>query len=64
MKEITCPTLVIGGDSDRVVGTNTSQEIADNIPHSQLILYKGLGHGAYEEAKDFNQQVRDFLCDR
>ncbi|EDX83166.1 hydrolase, alpha/beta fold family, putative [Synechococcus sp. PCC 7335] len=58
---IQCPTLVIGGDCDRVAGKGTSQEIAASIKHSQLVLYKGLGHGAYEEAKDFNQQVKEFL---
>ncbi|MEO1297543.1 MAG: alpha/beta hydrolase [Cyanobacteria bacterium J06636_16] len=58
---IQCPTLVIGGDSDQVVGLNSSEEMAEQIPDSKLILYKGLGHGAYEEAKDFNHQVKSFL---
>ncbi|MBE9063171.1 alpha/beta fold hydrolase [cf. Phormidesmis sp. LEGE 11477] len=58
---IQCPTLVIGGDSDRVAGKGTSQEIASKIKHSQLVLYKDLGHGAYEEARDFNQQIQTFL---
>ena len=61
LKTIRCPTLVMGGDCDRVVGQGTSQEIATRIPHSQLIVYPGLGHGAYEEAPDFNQRVNDFL---
>jgi pimeloyl-ACP methyl ester carboxylesterase len=59
--KIQSPTLVIGGDSDRVVGKDTSQEIAKQIHGSKLLIYEGLGHGVYEEAKDFNQQVISFL---
>lgn len=58
---INCPTLVIGGDRDRIVGVDSSEEMAERIPGSQLVIYKGLGHAAYEEAKDFNQRVLDFL---
>ncbi len=58
---IACPTLVIGGEQDRIVGVHSSIEIADNIQGSELHLYKGLGHAAYEEAKDFNKRVMQFL---
>lgn len=64
LDKIKCPTLVIGGDSDNVVGKNSSQEIAERIIDSKLVIYKGLGHGAYEETKDFNQQVIEFLWDK
>lgn len=59
--KIHCPTLVIGGDSDKVVGQHSSEEMADRIKGSERIIYRGLGHGAYEEAEDFNEQVRLFL---
>jgi pimeloyl-ACP methyl ester carboxylesterase len=61
LDKIQCPTLVLGGDSDEVVGKNASEEMAEKIKESKLIIYKGLGHGAYEEAKDFNHQVVKFL---
>jgi pimeloyl-ACP methyl ester carboxylesterase len=61
LDKITCPTLVIGGDSDLVVGKNTSEELAEKIKGSKLIIYKGLGHGTFAEAKDFDQQVLNFL---
>ncbi len=61
LDKIIAPTLVIGGDSDKIVGIKSSQEIADKINGSQLYIYKGLGHAAYEEAKDFNKRVLDFL---
>jgi len=59
--EIRCSTLVIGGDSDHVVGQNASEEISERISDSKLVIYKGLGHAVYEEAKDFNFQVLSFL---
>lgn len=63
LDRIQCPTLVIGGDSDQVVGKNTSEEIAQKMKGCKLVIYKGLGHGAYEETKDFNRQVMDFLME-
>lgn len=62
LKDIKHPTLVIGGDHDLVVGLDTSQTLAKHIPNSQLVLYEGLGHGAYEEAKDYDAKVLAFLA--
>lgn len=61
LKKISCPVLVIGGDNDRIVGTRAAEEIANQIPGSDLVVYKGLGHGAYVEAKDFDKRVLDFF---
>lgn len=60
LKSIICPVLVIGGDDDRIVGVNASYEIADKIKDCELFIYKGLGHAAYEEARDFNKRVQNF----
>lgn len=61
LDKIECPTLIIGGDSDKVVESNSSVEIAGRIRSSELFIYKGLGHAVYEEAKDFNIRVLNFL---
>ncbi|MCL2020267.1 MAG: alpha/beta hydrolase [Oscillospiraceae bacterium] len=61
LEKIKCPTLVIGVDNDKIVGVNSSEEIAAKIENSELIIYEGFGHGVYEEAKDFNRRVLDFL---
>ena len=61
LEKIHCPTLVIGGACDQVVGTEASAELADRIPNSELFLYEGLGHGLYEEAKDFISRIQSFL---
>ncbi len=63
LPKIKCKTLIIGGDTDRVVGKNTSEEMAKEIKHSSLILYKGQGHGAYEEIKTFDAEIRKFFLD-
>lgn len=58
---IVCPTLIIGGETDRIVGVQASYELQHAIRDSELFIYPGLGHAAYEEAKDFNRRVFDFL---
>jgi len=59
--KIQCPTLVIGGDTDNVVGINTSEEMGERIPGSRLVIYPSLGHGAYAESKEFDREVLKFL---
>lgn len=61
LHKISCPTFIIGGGCDKIVGANASQELADRIQASELFIYNGLGHGVYEEAKDFNKQILDFI---
>lgn len=61
LSHIVCPTLIIGGNCDKIVTADASVEIAKQIKNSELFLYEGLGHAAYEEAKDFNNRVIAFL---
>lgn len=63
LDKILCPTLVIGGDCDRIVGSDASRELADRIKGCELFIYNRLGHAAYEEAKDFNKRVLDYLAE-
>ena len=52
---------MIGGDCDKIVGTTAAFAIAEKISLSELFIYNGLGHAAYEEANDFNERVFNFL---
>ncbi|MBR5559728.1 MAG: alpha/beta hydrolase [Oscillospiraceae bacterium] len=61
LEHIVCPTLVIGGGQDRVLGVEASKELADRIPNAKLYIYPQWGHGLYEEADDFNNLILDFL---
>lgn len=58
---IQAPTLVIGGEKDIIVGSESSGEIAGQISGAKLKMYPEYGHALYEEAKDFNDVVFKFL---
>jgi pimeloyl-ACP methyl ester carboxylesterase len=60
LDQIQCPVFIIGGKLDKVVGGNASEEIAKKLG-CKIYMYDQLGHAAYEEAKDFNKRVYDFL---
>ncbi|MCR4906804.1 MAG: alpha/beta hydrolase [Clostridiales bacterium] len=59
--KIVCPTLILGGEDDQIVGADASRELSERIAGSELFLYPGLGHAVYEEAKDFYARVFAFL---
>ena len=61
LSAIQSPTLVIGGEQDHALGGDASRQIAEKIPHAELLMYPQWGHGLYEEAKDFNERVLEFL---
>ena len=61
LSKIKCPTFVIGGKQDKIVTGEASLELARAIEGSELLMYEEYGHGLYEEAKDFNEQVIGFL---
>ena len=58
---IQAPTLVVGGEKDLALGGEASRQIAAAIPGAKLHMYPQWGHGLYEEAKDFNGLVLEFL---
>lgn len=61
--KIACQTLVVGGGCDKIVGSDSSSKLADKIRNSRLCIYNELGHGAYDEAKDFNGRVLRFFSE-
>ena len=61
LQQIHARTLVIGGEKDNALGGDASREIATQIPGAELRMYEQWGHGLYEEAKDFNHTVLNFL---
>ena len=64
LNKIVCPTLIIGGNCDKIVGTTAASAMAEKISRSELFIYNGFGHAVYEEAKDFHTRVLDFLMHR
>lgn len=63
LDRIRCPVLVLGGRQDKVVTGEASVEIAEKMG-CKIHLYDELGHAVYEEAKDFNRVVYEFLLSR
>jgi pimeloyl-ACP methyl ester carboxylesterase len=60
--EISAPTLVLGGDSDRLFPVPRLRETKEGIPEATLALLDGAGHGVSEEFRDqFDGLVRRFL---
>ena len=62
LNEIQSPTLVVWGDSDRLVPTKDAYEFDRLIPDSRLVVYRDTGHCPQMERPDaFNALVDDFL---
>ncbi len=61
LDRIKCPVLVIGAAGDKVLGGEASEELAAVIPGAELYMYEGYSHGVYEQAKDFNDRVLEYL---
>ncbi len=60
--KIKCPTFIIGGGADKIVGgAEVQHEMAEAIEGSKLQIYPELGHGAFAEAKDFNDHIYNFI---
>ncbi|QXI03889.1 alpha/beta hydrolase [Pseudomonas tensinigenes] len=56
------PTLVVNGDSDIMVPTVNSIDLANRIPYAQLIIYEDAGHGAiFQNYADFVSKAQAFL---
>lgn len=61
IEKIKCPTLIIGGRKDEILGVDGSIELNKKIEGSILKIYDEYSHGLYEQAKDFNDNVLEFL---
>jgi pimeloyl-ACP methyl ester carboxylesterase len=57
LSKIECPVLILAGSNDKTVGNDAKAELHSSIAGSEIYVYEGLGHGAYEEGKDFYDRV-------
>ena len=62
LSKISAPTLIIAGSDDKTVGNDAAVELSEGINGSEKYIYDGLGHGAFEEAKDFYDRVLEFCA--
>lgn len=57
------PVLVANGDSDRMVPSQNTRDLARRLPNSELIIYPDSGHGAvFQFHADFVPRVLAFLA--
>lgn len=64
LARITCPVLVLGSKDDQVLGGDASVSIAEHLggqAGSELYMYDGYGHGAYDTAPDYKDRILAFL---
>ena len=61
LDKIKCPTLIIGAKQDKVLGIIGSEEMAEKITNSEIYIYEEYSHGVYEQAKDFNNRIFEYL---
>lgn len=59
--EIGCPALILGARDDAVMGPEAA-EVLTAIPDSQLYVYEGYGHAAFDTAPDYRERIYRFFC--
>jgi pimeloyl-ACP methyl ester carboxylesterase len=61
--QITCPTLIVWGRQDRILGTKDAHRFEKSIVNSQLIWIDQCGHVPHlEKPQDTAQAILQFLC--
>jgi pimeloyl-ACP methyl ester carboxylesterase len=56
------PVLVANGESDKMVPTTNSYDLARRLPNSELVIYPDAGHGGvFQFHQDFVQRALAFL---
>jgi len=62
LHKITVPVLVITGDNDRIVPTEESVRLAEELPNAELVVIPHCGHVPHEECPElFLDAVADFV---
>jgi pimeloyl-ACP methyl ester carboxylesterase len=65
LKEVETPTLLLVGEESPTSTLEQQQFMAEQLPHSRLVVYPGLGHGINAIRPEWCvQQVRDFVDSR
>jgi len=63
LSQIQQPVLVANGDSDRMIPSKNSYDLAMRLPNSDLIIYPDSGHGAvFQFHADFVPKALSFLA--
>jgi 4,5:9,10-diseco-3-hydroxy-5,9,17-trioxoandrosta-1(10),2-diene-4-oate hydrolase len=64
LPEIACPTLIVWGAEDRLIGVRDADVFEELIPDSRKVVFEDTGHMAMLERPDaFNELLRRFLSE-
>lgn len=64
LSKISQPALVVNGDDDRMIPTDSSRGLARRLPNSELVIYPSAGHGGiFQYGEVFVASVLAFLGD-
>jgi pimeloyl-ACP methyl ester carboxylesterase len=59
---IGCPTLVLAGELDPITPVADAEDIAAAIPHSELVVFDGAGHGVFrDKPAEALEAIREFV---
>jgi pimeloyl-ACP methyl ester carboxylesterase len=59
---ITAPTLIVHGDSDRVVPAANARVLGELIPNAEVVILEDSGHAcSFDQRERFNEVVLSFL---
>ena len=64
LKDITCPTLVVAGDHDRLVPPESQRRMAEAIPGAIFLALDSSHNVLVEAAKSFNENGIGFLMEQ
>jgi pimeloyl-ACP methyl ester carboxylesterase len=63
LSKVLQPVLVVNGDSDRMVPSENTYDLARRLPNRDLIIYPDAGHGAvFQFHADFVPKALEFLA--
>ena len=64
LPEIACPTLIVWGDSDRLISVGDADVFAELVPNSRKVIFADTGHmSMLERPAAFNALLEDFLSE-
>jgi len=64
LREIACPTLIVWGDSDRLISVRDADVFAELIPNSRKVVFGDTGHmSMLERPEAFNALLEEFLAE-
>lgn len=64
LQNITVPTLVVGGEHDRLTVSDASRHLAEHLPKAELVMLEGCGHMTMlERHHELNLMLERFFND-